>query len=282
MVLNNVPSEIQQGIDLAEAMKNVTATVTYEQDVVKDVTADQLVFNSIPDIANPGKKTLVVIYAKTTNGAAATTPIMANAEFEVVPPIDQMTSLTIKSAPKRTNYYYYNSEAVSGVKDRTLVFDREGLEVIATYKDGYKTSYNLDSLEYSAIKAQAGTQTVTMKAKSGKTVTLDVNVKESALKLHKMAEKDLGTEDCTAGWWTVFTKDVKVPAGETYQIDFTNYGSMANNWNNFVVILRNSNLWEYAVVRADCFGWGAGYDGNANLIVGEAPESWDDLTSYII
>ena len=71
MVLNNVPSEIQQGIDLAEAMKNVTATVTYEQDVVKDVTADQLVFNSIPDISDPGKKTLVVMYAKTTNGAAA-------------------------------------------------------------------------------------------------------------------------------------------------------------------------------------------------------------------
>ena len=254
MLLKNVPSEIQQGVALEEAMKNVTAVVTYEQDVIKEVTADQLVFNSIPDISDPGKKTLVVMYAKTTNGAAAK-PIMASAEIEVVPSADKMTSLVLKSAPKRTSYYYYNSAAVSDVKDRTLVFDREGLELTATYEGGYTTSYNLDSLEYSAIKAQAGTQAVTLKAKNGKTVTVNVTVAESALKLHKMAEKDLGTEDCTAGWWSAFTKDVKVPAGETYQVDFTNYSSLANNWNNFVVILRNTNLQEYGVYRADNYAW---------------------------
>ena len=276
MVLNNVPSEIQQGIELAEAMKGVTATVTYEQDVVKEVTADQLIFNSIPDLANPGMKTLVAMYNKTTNGEIAVNPIMASAEFKVVPSADKMTSLTLKSAPKRTTYYIYNSDAVSGVEDRTLVFDREGLEVIATYEGGYTTSFNLDSLEYSAIKAQTGVQAVTMKAKNGKSVSVDVTVAESALTLHKMEEKDLGTEDCTTGWWSVFTKDVKVPAGETYQVDFTNYGNMGGNWNNFVVILRNTNLQEYAVVRADCWGWGAGYDGNADLKVGEAPANWDE------
>ena len=276
MVLNNVPSEIQQGIELAEAMKGVTATVTYEQDVVKEVTADQLIFNSIPDLANPGMKSLVAMYNKTTNGEIAVKPIMASAEFKVVPSADKMTSLTLKSAPKRTTYYIYNSDAVSGVEDRTLVFDREGLEVIATYEGGYTTSFNLDSLEYSAIKAQTGVQAVTMKAKNGKSVSVDVTVAESALTLHKMEEKDLGTEDCTTGWWSVFTKDVKVPAGETYQVDFTNYGNMGGNWNNFVVILRNTNLQEYAVVRADCWGWGAGYDGNADLKVGEAPANWDE------
>ena len=276
MVLNNVPSEIQQGIELAEAMKGVTATVTYEQDVVKEVTADQLIFNSIPDLANPGMKSLVAMYNKTTNGEIAVKPIMASAEFKVVPSADKMTSLVLKSAPKRTTYYIYNSDAVSNVKDRTLLFDREGLEVIATYEGGYTTSFNLDSLEYSAIKAQTGVQAVTMKAKNGKSVSVDVTVAESALTLHKMEEKDLGTEDCTTGWWSVFTKDVKVPAGETYQVDFTNYGNMGGNWNNFVVILRNTNLQEYAVVRADCWGWGAGYDGNADLKVGEAPANWDE------
>ena len=275
MVLNNVPSEIQQGVDLNEAMAGVTATVTYEQDVVKEVTADQLIFNSIPDLANPGMKTLVAMYNKTTNGEIAVKPIMASAEFKVVPSADKMTSLVLKSAPKRTTYYFYNSAAVSGLNDRTLVFDREGLEVVANYEGGYATAYNLDSLEYSTIKAQAGTQTVTMKAKNGKTVTVDVKVAESALKLHKMAEKDLGTEDCTAGWWSVFTQDVNVPAGETYQVDFTNYSSMANNWNNFVVILRKANLAEYAVLRADYYGWGAGYEGNPSLLVGGYPENWE-------
>ena len=275
MLLKNVPSQIQQGIALEEALKNVTAMVTYEQDVIKEVTADQLVFNSIPDISEPGKKTLVVMYAKTTNGAAANKPIMASAEIEVVPSADKMTSLVLKSAPKRTSYYYYNSAAVSDVKDRTLVFDREGLELIATYEGGYTSSYNLDSLEYGTVKAQAGTQAITLKAKNGKTVSVNVNVAESSLKLHKMAEKDLGTEDCTAGFWSALTKDVKIPAGETYQIDFTNYSSMVANWNNFVVILRNTNLQEYAVVRADYFGWGAGYDGNANLLVGGYPKDWE-------
>lgn len=275
MLLKNVPSEIQQGVALEEAMKNVTAVVTYEQDVIKEVTADQLVFNSIPDISDPGKKTLVVMYAKTTNGAAANKPIMASAEFEVIPSADKMTSLVLKSAPKRTTYYLYNSDAVSDVKGRTLVFDREGLELTATYEGGYTTSYNLDSLEYSAIKAQTGAQTVSLKAKNGKTVSVNVTVSESALKLHKMAEKDLGTEDCTAGFWSVLTKDVKVPAGETYQIDFTNYSSMASNWNNFVVILRNANLQEYAVVRADYYGWGAGYEGNPDLLVGGYPKDWE-------
>jgi len=276
MLLKNVPSEIQQGIALEEAMKNVSAIVTYEQDVIKEVTADQLVFNSIPDIADPGKKTLVVMYAKTTNGAAANKPIMASAEFEVIPSADKMTSLVLKSAPKRTTYYYYNSDAVSDVEGRTLVFDREGLEVTATYEGGYTTAYNLDSLEYSAIKAQAGVQTVTMTAKNGKTVSIDVNIAESALKLHQMAEEDLGSEDCSTPWWSVFTKDVKVPAGETYQIDFTNFSSTISNWNNFVLILRNANLQEYAVLRADCYGWGAGYDGNTELKVGVAPANWDE------
>ena len=276
MLLKNVPSEIQQGIALEEAMKNVSAIVTYEQDVIKEVTADQLVFNSIPDIADPGKKTLVVMYAKTTNGAAANKPIMASAEFEVIPSADKMTSLVLKSAPKRTTYYLYNSDAVSDVENRILVFDREGLELTATYEGGYTTAYNLDSLEYTAIKAQTGVQTVTMTAKNGKTVSVDLNIAESALKLHQMAEEDLGSEDCSTPWWSVFTKDVKVPAGETYQIDFTNFSSTISNWNNFVLILRNANLQEYAVLRADCFGWGAGYDGNTDLKVGVAPANWDE------
>jgi hypothetical protein len=257
-------------------MKDVTATVTYEQDVVAEVTADQLIFNSIPDLAEPGVKTLVAMYNKTTNGETAVNPIMATAEFKVVPPEDKMISLELKSAPKRTTYYFYNSDAVSNVQDRNLLFDREGLEVIATYEGGYTDSYNLDKLEISDVKAQAGSQTITLTAKSGKYVTVDVNVKESALKLHKMAEKDLGTEDCTAGWWTVFTQDVNVPVGETYQVDFYNYSSLNANWNNFVVILRQASLAEYAVLRADYYGWGAGYATNDCFMVGEYPADWNE------
>ena len=53
---------------------------------------------------------------------------------------------------------------------------------------------------------------------------------------------------------------INVPIGETKYITFTNYSSLANNWNNFAVILRKTDITaEYAVVRADNYGWGNGY-----------------------
>lgn len=54
-------------------------------------------------------------------------------------------------------------------------------------------------------------------------------------------------------------EDVKVPAGETRAFSFTNLSNGVGNWNNFVVVLRNTAKVEYAVVRADNYGWGNGY-----------------------
>lgn len=69
----------------------------------------------------------------------------------------------------------------------------------------------------------------------------------------------LGAEDCSTAWWTEFTENMKIPAGETFEFNFTNYSSGVNNWNNYVVILRKADLAEYAVVRSDNYGWGNGY-----------------------
>ena len=71
----------------------------------------------------------------------------------------------------------------------------------------------------------------------------------------------LGAEDNSQDWWSVFTDDVQLEQGKTYQIPLTNYGG-ASNWNNFVIILRNAAKdYEYAVLRADNWGWGTGYTG---------------------
>jgi hypothetical protein len=44
-------------------------------------------------------------------------------------------------------------------------------------------------------------------------------------------------------------------------VQFTNYTSGASNWNNFVIVLNSEDLaTEYAVVRADNYGWGNGYE----------------------
>jgi hypothetical protein len=43
-------------------------------------------------------------------------------------------------------------------------------------------------------------------------------------------------------------------------VNFTNYTTGENNWNNFVIVLNDATTAkEYAVVRADNFGWGDGY-----------------------
>ena len=91
---------------------------------------------------------------------------------------------------------------------------------------------------------------------------------------HLVFDHALGTPDCTAGWWSAHTANVKVPAHTVCTVNFTNYSSGVNNWNNFVIVLNKANLAEYAVVRADNYGWGAGYEGNANLKTSGGQADW--------
>jgi hypothetical protein len=174
MVLNGVPKKVLQGTTLEEAFANVTATVNFETGVSKDVTAADLTFEAIPDMTNLGAKTLVAVYGKTYKGEAATKPVIAYANFEVV---DKM--------------------------------------------------YNM-----------------------------------------------VGAADNSTGWWGAHSENIRVAPGETYVSTFTNYTSGANNWNNFVVVLCAEDNSEYAVVRADNYGWGAGYEGNSNLVTSGGQADW--------
>jgi len=158
MKLNGVPKKVLQGVALEDAFANVTATVQFEQEVSKEVSASDLTFQTIPDMNSLGQKTLVAVYAKSYKGEAAT-PVIATANFEIV---DKM----------------YTS---------------------------------------------------------------------------------LGATDNSTGWWGAHSENIKVAPGETYVSTFTNYSSGANNWNNFVIVLCKEDNSEYAVVRADNYGWGDGY-----------------------
>ena len=255
MVLNNVPAEVDKGTTLEEAMQNVSATVTFEEGVTKVIPASELLFSAINDMDEVGEKTLIVIYNKTFKGENAATPIVANAKFNVVAGIK---TITVIQAPTRTNYYYYNSAAVDGV-NHTLAFDPTGMVVNATYVEGEPGVIDNSKLTFSRIPATAGKHEVTITTENGRTATVEVNVAESAVKAVTPTPVSLGAEDCSTAWWTEFTKDMKIPAGETFEFNFTNYSSGVNNWNNYVVILRKADLAEYAVVRADNYGWGNGY-----------------------
>ena len=255
MVLNNVPAEVDKGTTLEEAMQNVSATVTFEEGVTKVIPASELLFSAINDMDEVGEKTLIVIYNKTFKGENAATPIVANAKFNVVAGIK---TITVTQAPTRTNYYYYNSAAVDGV-EHTLAFDPTGMVVYATYVEGEPGVIDNSKLTFSRIPATAGKHEVTITTENGRTATVEVNVAESAVKAVTPTPVSLGAEDCSTAWWTEFTENMKIPAGETFEFNFTNYSSGVNNWNNYVLILRKADLTEYAVVRADNYGWGNGY-----------------------
>ena len=272
MVLNNVPDEIVQGTSLADAMANVTATVNFEQGVVKEnVPASELTFQAIPDMENLGEKTLVAVYSKTFKGETAPTPVIGYAKFSVVPEIE---SIAITKTPSFTTYYVFTSEYTTSI-DRFLTFNPAGLQVTATYADGSKAVVDNKKLSFTAIPGTSGTYSVEVETFNGKKANIEgIKVVETSdfTTVHPKPTV-LGPEDNTGGWWTFFSEDIKVPAGKTYKMDFTNYGG-GSNWNNWNIVLRKANMAEYGVVRADNYGWGSGYEGNPFLITSGGQSDW--------
>lgn len=259
MVLQDVPDQVNVGTPLEEAMIDVSAIVTFEEGVTKTVPVSELYISTIPDMEQPGIKNLVAIYNKTFKGENCEQPIVANATFEVV---EQIVSIEVTTQPSHTRYYYYTSEATQSLADRTMAFDPTGMVVTATYTDGSSRIVDNEKLSFSTILAKAGSQTVTITTTTGEevTATIEVTVSESTASVVKNSTNMVGTEDNSTVFWGAISDDFNVPIGETKYITFTNYSSLANNWNNFAVILRKTDITaEYAVVRADNYGWGNGY-----------------------
>lgn len=267
MVLNNVPAEVDENTPLEKAMENVSATVTFEEGITKVIPAKELYFSAINDMDVSGTKNLIVIYNKTFKGENASTPIVAQKTFEVVPAIK---ALHIVSAPTRLTYKYYEAAGITNPASAVFPVDTKGLTVQATYLNGVTRDITLDKLAISAVPMKAGKQAVTVTAKNGVKTTFDVTVEKHAATFVTPSPAILGAEDCTTGWWGAhLDADVKVPAGETRAFSFTNLGGAAN-WNNYVVVLRNAALAEYVVVRSDNFGWTGDNSG---------PYGWKNCTA---
>lgn len=256
MVLKNVPQYVDAGTSLEEAMAGVTAEVTFEDDATKIVSASELSFTAIPDMDTPGAKTLVAAYNKTFKGENCDTPIMAYANFEVV---EKIVSIEVTTQPTRTTYYYYTSSATASLNNRTLAFDPTGMVVKATDSSGKTRVLDNSRLTFSTVPAKVGLQIVTITAEAGITATVNVIVKESQVLEVTNNKTTVGTMDNSTPFWGDFSDWFNVPVGETRFIKFTNFTSRVENYHNFVVVLRKSNLIEYAVVRADNYGWGDGY-----------------------
>ena len=256
MRLLDVPEDVDEGTTVEEAMANVSAEVIFEEGMKKIIPASELYFSAIPDMNGLGERQLVVIYNKTFKGENAATPIIAHASFKIVP---KLLSIQVTKQPTHTHYYIYNVTGISGQEERTLAFDKTGLEVKATYPNGRVEVINNDKLTFSAIPAKVGRHIVRVETANGKTAEVPVTVSASAVTTATPTPKVLGEANNSSAWWSAHTGNIDVPIGQTRKVVFTNYSSKANNWNNFVIVLRTQNNTEYAVLRADNFGWGSGY-----------------------
>ena len=81
----------------------------------------------------------------------------------------------------------------------------------------------------------------------------------------------VGPEDCSAGWWSVFSENYVIEGNNEYPFGFifTNSTNGQNNWNNWLLVATNgvplggAGYAEYFVLRADAYGWGdANYDAS--------------------
>ena len=250
MELIDVPAEVDKGTSVKDFTSTLKAKVTYADGAVKEVAASDLEFIVVPDMETVGEKYVVATLNKTLLGKAADKTISANAKFSVVAGIK---SITVTKAPEHTNYYFFNSSAFAS--DRTLAFDPTGMEVTAKYVEGEDAVLDNSKLTFSAIPATAGEHEVTITTENGRKTTVKVNVAESKLVAANPTPSVVGATDNSSAFWTEFSDDIKIPAGQTLEYGFTNYTDAASNWHNFCVILRQASLTEYVVVRADNYGW---------------------------
>ena len=325
MKLNGVPKKVLQGTTVEEAFANVTATVQFEQEVSADVTAADLTFQTVPDMATLGKKVLVAAYSKTYKGEGAKTPVIASAEFEVVDKMyecigasDNSTgfwgahSENVKVNPGETvcsTFYNYTSGANNWNNFCVVLCSADQATEYAVVRAdnyGWGTGYDacthegtqgdwatwlaaMDGAKVNLAVTNKGDGTAdilaVMHGNNGETYTQEyrgitaVDPENCYFNLtvdnsHIEYAEVIGAEDNSTGFWGAHSDDVSVPVGMTVTQRFRNYTNGQNNWNNFCVVLTRDDDSEYAVVRADNYGWGASYEGNANLVTEGTQGDW--------
>lgn len=157
--------------------------------------------------------------------------------------------------------------------------DYNGLDNLMTAK--VETAMSADDPCYLLFTCE-GSYVELLSVEDGVDIKADPNAKET-----------LGTTTFGLGWWQEFTNSVELADGASKTVKLKNYSSGVENWHNYVVAFTNTQTTsdkapsadnydgyaEYAVVRADLYGWGdASYAGNfedSKWIDGEKWSNWD-------
>ena len=164
----------------------------------------------------------------------------------------QPLSMTLNGVPKKVLQGTSLEDAFANVT-ATIQFEQE-VSTIVKYADlTFQAVPNMNSL---GKKTLIAAYAKTFKGEAAAAPVIGTAEFEVVDKLYT----SIGATDNSTGWWGAHSENIKVGPKETFVSTFTNYTSGANNWNNFVIVLCKADNTEYAVVRADNYGWGNGYD----------------------
>ena len=295
--------------------------MTFAEGVTKDVTAEELQFEVIPDFIELGQKTLVAIYNKTYMGNNCSKPVVASKTFSIVKELSAFTQTVvvptplllgaednstpfwdahtenIKIAPKETKVATFTnySSCANNWNNFVLVLckaDNSEYAVVRADNFGWGDGYAactakmeegrdwdawrlaMDGAKVTTYVTNNGDGTADVKAvmvgNNGATYTQEykgINTVDpenfyfrfTVDGCHLVFDKEVGASDCSTPFWDAHSPNIQVIGHQVCTVNFTNYSSCANNWNNFVLVLCRADNSEYAVVRADNFGWGDGY-----------------------
>ena len=177
----------------------------------------------------------------------------------------QPLSMTLNGVPKKVLQGSTIEEAFANVT-ATVQFEQE---VSATVKASDLTFQAVPDMNSLGKKMLVAAYAKTYKGEAANPV-----IGTAEFEVVDKMYTSLGATDNSTGWWGAHSENIKVGPKETFITSFTNYTNGQNNWNNFVVVLCRQDNTEFAVVRADNYGWGAGYDGNPNLWLSGGQADW--------
>lgn len=241
---------------------DAVAIVTFADGSSTQAAYEDLTF-TVPDLSTVGTKTILYSYSKTKEGNYG--PAVAG--YYTIEVNNPIAELNITALPYVTTYYYYGDVIAPVFTD--------GIEIEAVYVDGTTGTVPVSSVAFSALTPAAGTQDVVVSYESASgtvSTTYPVEVVEGIALV--------GAPDFTNGWWTSFTEpDQQVNVGQDVVFKMTVLSDNLANYHSPCTILRGAALNEYAVVRQDHFGWGAGYD-DPNMVA-ESNWDWDTFASSI-
>ena len=178
----------------------------------------------------------------------------------------QPLSMTLNGVPKKVLLGTTAEEAFANVT-ATIQFEQEVSATVKAEELTFRTVPNMSSL---GKKTLVAAYAKTYKGEAANAPVIGTAEFEVVDKMYT----SIGATDNSTAFWGAHSENIKVNPGETFVSYFTNYTNGQNNWNNFCVVLCAADNSEYAVVRADNYGWGAGYENNPGLVLSGGQSDW--------